>query len=50
MYYNCDYGLVGRYLGDEYMAKLRDTKSIVGAVKGLVLNTDLGHIRRILTL
>ena len=50
VHYNCDFGLVVRYLGSEYMAKWRDTKSIMGAVKSLVLDTDLGHICRILTL
>ena len=32
------------------MVKRRDIKGIMGAVKGLVSDTDLGHIHRIPTL
>ena len=50
IHYDLDFGLCAsaRYLGGEYTAKWRDVEAILGAVRGLVLEVDLGHMRRIL--
>ena len=50
VHYDLDFGLCARYLGGEYTAKWRDVESILSAVKGLVSDTDLDHMHRILNI
>jgi hypothetical protein len=45
---NSDFGLCARNLGGKYTAKWRDAKSIPVAVKGLISDVDLDHMRLIL--
>jgi hypothetical protein len=46
--YDLDFGLCARYLGGEYTAKWRDVEATRGAVRGLVSEVDLDHMRCIL--
>lgn len=49
VHYSLDFGLVVRFLGNEYTAKWRDADEIVSHVEGLVSTSDLVHMQRILT-
>ena len=44
---NLDFGLCAKYVGGEYTAKWRGAEVIPGAVRGLVSEVCLDHMRRV---
>ena len=48
VHYNLDFRLCIRYLDGEYIVKWYGVEGICGAVKGLVSDTELNHMRIIL--